>query len=367
MELEIKKIELKDLGEFIRSYKSSEFNPLPISTKRVNSYLSNPRKNDQLPVLYLGYKDNQLVTYRSVFQDYFYSEFEKPIHSIWISGSWTHPEYRKKGLSRIIFDEVSKDYNQHIFITNYGSMSFSLYSKRSDLTNFRFIKGHRFYYRLSLSEILPPKSPVFSKSKPLLSILDTVGNMVLDTRFLFPKKNKNLPLEIAEFSEELDEFISKYNSNSLFKRNTKELQWVLDHPWVEQQEEDNDLDKKYYFTTTAKRFYQKAFVTKQENKITGFLFYAVKNEMMKVYYSFCESEFEVKTFSDFLMNEIRKEKISSLVMTDDKLIRRMKNKGGTIYSKHWNKGYFAGNKLLANFPEIKDKEIYMGDGDTIFT
>lgn len=367
MDFRIDKIYLTELQKFSGLEDFFNFENVPLSKKRILSYLSNPRKNDALPVLYLAFSEDRLIGFRSVLQDKIEKKSGSLDSIIWISGSWTHPDFRKKGISRKIFDEVSKDYNQNIFITNYGSMSYSLYSKRQDLYNFKFLDGHRLYYRLNLSEILPPKSRFFYNIKIPLEIFDKIGNFILDMRFHFYKKYKNTNIQKAEFNEEFKEFIYNHNQNSLFKRNVEEFNWILDYPWVEQREEDDFIDKKYHFTTSAKRFYQKAVVYRKDEKINGFLFYSVKNEVLKIHYLFVDSELELDVFSSYILNIIRQEKISLVILTDERFIQKLKKKGGFIYSKSWKKGFFVGKKLLEDYPEITEKEIYMGDGDTIFT
>lgn len=135
--LKIRKIKCSKLNEFYKKEKYSLIHP--ISLKRILSYQNNPKRNDQLAVLYLGYIDNELITYRTVLQGEFHSNIGKSISCIWLSGSWTHPDHRKKDI-----------------YSNYGNDSFSLFSKRADLLNYQF----------SLAEILPPKSRFFAKIVP---------------------------------------------------------------------------------------------------------------------------------------------------------------------------------------------------------
>lgn len=363
--IKIQRVRLSELQSFYEREKNKDI--LPISFQRVQSYIHNPRANHNLPVLYVGYIDDKIVSYRSVFQDSFENNEGKKISIVWISGSWTHPDFRKKGYSRIILDEVSRDYQQHIFISNYGNLSFSLYSKREDLINFRFLNGYRFYYRFSLAEILSARNKFFAKTKFILSSMDVLGNIFIDCKKLFHKNKYALNVELATFNDELNEFITKHQYNSLFKRNTKEFQWVFDFPWVEQADNDNEIDRRYHFTTSAKRFVKKAVTIRKNNQIHGFLLYSIKDQIMNIHYIFCESEIERKEFSNYIYTILQKEKTSTLILTDEKLIELMKKHKGYIYSKHWAKGYFVGKNLLNNYPEINSKEIYMGDGDTIFT
>ena len=363
--IKIQRVRLSELQSFYEREKNKDI--LPISFQRVQSYIHNPRANHNLPVLYVGYIDDKIVSYRSVFQDSFENNEGKKISIVWISGSWTHPEFRKKGYSRIILDEVSKDYQQRIFISNYGNLSYSLYSKREDLVNFRFLNGQRFYYRFSLAEILSARSQFFSRIKFILSVIDSIGNLFIDFKKLFHNKTQSSNIETAEFNQELNEFIAKHNSNALFKRNIKDFQWIFDFPWVQQADKFTQIDSKYHFTTSAKRFLKKAVTIRKNNKIHGFLLYSIKDQIMNIHYIFCESEIERKEFSNYIYTILQKEKTSTLILTDEKLIELMKKHKGYIYSKHWAKGYFVGKNLLNNYTEINSKEIYMGDGDTIFT
>lgn len=363
--IKIQRVRLSELQSFYEREKNNSI--LPISFKRVQSYIHNPRANQDLPVLYIAYLNDEMISYRSVFQDSFESNEGERISIVWISGSWTHPDFRKKGYSRIILDKVSKDYQQHIFISNYGNMSFSLYSKREDLVNFRFLNGQRFYYRFSLAEILSARNKFFAKTKFILSSMDVLGNIFIDCKKLFHKNKNALSVESTTFNDELNEFITKHQYNSLFKRNTKEFQWVFDFPWVEQADNDNEIDRRYHFTTSAKRFVKKAVTIRKNNQIHGFLLYSIKNQSMNIHYIFYETDIEKEEFAKYIYSMIQKEKISTLVLTDQKLIDSMKKKKGYIFSKNWTKGYFAGKKLLEKYPEIKSKEIFMGDGDTIFT
>ena len=364
MELRIQKIYVNELLNFWESEEFINFKHFPISLKRIKSYRSNPNSNKNLPVIYLGFLNEELVVYRSLLQD----RLRQPDTEIaWLSGVWTHPRYRRKGFANFLLDEVFKDYSGNIFSTNLGASSFNLVINYKDFTLFKESNGHRFYYRFSLSEILPPKSKFFLKLKPFLKITDVCANFFLDLRLLFVKKSHNPNLENAVFDAELEEFISRHNQNSLFRRNVEEFKWILDFPWVEQRNEDEEHDKKYHFTTSAKRFYQKALIYKANGKIKGFLFYSVKNEILKIHYIFTNSELELEEFVVYILNLIRKEKVSYMMLTDERFIQKVKNKGGVIYSKVWKKGFFAGKKLLEDFPGLMEKDIYMGDGDTVFT
>jgi len=366
MKEKIHKIYLSNLEEYTQTVLFVNSSHIPVSGKRMYSYVRNPRGEGQKPVLDIIYSGKEVVSYLGVFQDKIYLNGQT-VSIGWMSSAWTHPEFRRNKLLNSMIQEHYEDYDGYFMITNYAAASEKMFQNSGFFEIFKYLNGHRFYYRLSLFEILPPKSKFFLKLKPILKITDMCGNFFLDLRLPFTKDYSNPNLENAEFDDELGKFISRHTQNSLFKRNIEEFKWILNYPWVKQREEDDEPDKKYYFTTTAKKFYQKALVLKSNKEIKGFLFYSVKNEILKIHYIFTDSESGLEEFTAFILNLIRKEKISYMILTDEKLIQKMKNKGGFIYSKVWKKGFFAGKKLLEDFPEIIEKEIYMGDGDTVFT
>lgn len=363
-ELLIKKIQLKNLREFVSSDEFSRLNDLPISTKRVNSYLRNPNKDMEKPVLYLGFINNQLIVYRSILQDKIILK-DGSISMVWLSGVWTHPKFRRNGWASKLLDEVYKDYHGKLMVSNFGTNSGLLFSNHNLFCKFPTIEGQRFYYRLSLREILPTKSDFFGRIKPLLNITDSAMNRILDFRLNCSKKNSNISIIPSIFNDELYNFIKGHSENSLFQRNVGSFKWILDYPWVEQGLE-KELDKKYHFTTTAKRFYTRSFTLKTD-KIHGFLFYSIRNEVMKVHYIYGDSEENFETLADFILEVILHGKISCVIITDKKLIQMMNKKGGYIFSKIWNKESFIGKELLDTNPEILERKIYMGDGDSVFT
>ncbi len=361
--LEIKKLSINHAQELFNSEEFSNMHNVPISYKRLQSYLNNPKKDILFPVLYLGFTAQNLLAYRSLLQT---KILERDVVMVWLSGVWVNPADRRNGLAKKLLNEVYKDYSGYIFSTNLGANSLRLIQENSQFEFLKNLEGFRFFYRFPLAEVLPPKSKLYLKLKPILRLIDKFANWILDLRLLFYKNYSKSNIEVAELNDQLKEFISRHNQNSLFKRNVEEFKWILEYPWVEQREHDNEWDSKYHFTTSAKRFYQKALVYKTNEEIKGFIFYSVKNEVLKIHYHFSDSDLELNEFVTYILSIIRHEKISYMMLTDQQLIQKFKKKGGYIFSKVWKKGFYAGKKLLEDFPEIKEKDIYMGDGDTVF-
>ncbi len=364
MELKIQKIYVNDLAEFWKSIVQSDYEHLPISLKRVNSYFHNPNKVENLPVLYLGYLDGKLISYRSVLQDKFKKTNGELVNFAWLSGVWVHEDFRRKGLASKLLNEVYSDYNGKILSTNLGANSQKLMEGNDKFVLLKDLTGKRFYYRFSLAKILPAKSNFFRRTEALLKLTDGMGNFILNLKP--QKKAIQNHFENAELNDELKGFISQHNSDSLLKRNTEELNWILKYPWVVQSEKDEPWDKKYHFTSTSKQFYKKLKLIRENQQIKGFLMYSARNGTLKVHYLFADSLMEIEAFSAYLLGEVSKEKMDCLLTTDSRLIEKLSKKGKHIYSKDWMKKYFAGKELVKTYPELAEKAIYLGDGDSVF-
>lgn len=361
----VKKIYLHELDFFYSDVLKSSTH-IPISKNRIKSYLTNPRKNLDKPVLYLGYIDEQLVAYRSILQDQITLE-NKTASIAWLSGVWTHPEYRKLGYATKLLDEIYIDYGGRLLVTNLGKESYNLIQKNQHFDESISLEGHRFYYRLSLAEILPPKSKVFKVIKPILKIFDQTTNLVLNTRFNFYKSFKSSEIKNAEFNSDLKNFLSLRNENSLFERNTNEFEWILDNPWIKQKSKNPDSEKNYHFTSTVNSFQAKSFVLKYNDEIAGFILYSIKNGAMKIHYFYTNKEEDLNIWIEFIFKTILQERVNYLLTTNVLLINLLKLKKGFLYSKNWKKEIFISNQIRKEFPLVKEKEIFMGDGDSVFT
>ena len=106
--MEIKKIKLSGLEEFIKGEQFRLLKDKPISSFRQLSQVHNPHGQKNDIVLYLGFIEEKLVAYRSVFGDYIFKS-EKKTRFAWCSGNWVHPDHRRKGLSKLLLYEALKD------------------------------------------------------------------------------------------------------------------------------------------------------------------------------------------------------------------------------------------------------------------
>src|SRR5690606_19980539 len=184
------------------------------------------------------------------------------------SGVWVHEDFRRKGWATKLLNEVYSDYNGKILSTNLGANSLKLMEGNDNFVLLKDLIGKRFYYRFSLAKILPAKYNFFRRTEVLWKLMDGMRNFILNLKP--QKKSIQNHFENAELNDELNEFISQHNSDSLLERNTEELNWILKYPWVVQSEKIEPWDKKYHFTSTSKQFYKKLKLIRENQQIKGF-------------------------------------------------------------------------------------------------
>jgi hypothetical protein len=69
LEFTIKKIRLRELSAFKESLLYKGLEVIPISSNRIESYVNNPRADEEDVVLYLAFEGEKLVGFRTIFAD----------------------------------------------------------------------------------------------------------------------------------------------------------------------------------------------------------------------------------------------------------------------------------------------------------
>lgn len=368
MNFYIKELKISELQNFINSEEYKNFDNIPISYHRAVSYFSNQRADKNDTALLLLFENNKLIAYRSFFSDYILiNSFKKKV--FWISGSWVHPKHRRKGYSTKLLNRANELFNNNLIFTNYAPNSKSMYDKTQNFKKVFETKGKRFYLRFSLSEILPPKHKIFRKIKSGLKLFDTFLNLLFDLRFVFFRyKIKNINFRIIEkFDEAVHNFIAKNNTENPFKRNVKEFIYFSEFSWILQKNQPEKSDEKYYFSSSAKRFfYEKVVFLNSKNQISGFLLLKIRNKNLSIPYSFFDKN-EAKNITQFILNYSSKYRINYLTVFNPEIISNLKKKNALfLFSKNMIRDFFASKKLhkLLGYNKYT---FFAGDGDNVFT
>ncbi|WP_372745573.1 GNAT family N-acetyltransferase [Lutibacter sp.] len=367
----VKKIKLIELQEFVNSSDYHQLINKPISLARVISYLNNPNANDDDVVLYMAFVELELIGYKTIFADtFFYNNCKTKFG--WLSGTWTHKNYRRKGVSTLLLNEVLSDWDENLMYTNYAEESKAVYDKTDKFTLLKSNEGYRYYIRFCFKELLPPKSDYFSKNIKILKFVDVTLNLLGDFRFklLNTKKNSDYAIcKLEDWNDKIINFIEPFKKKELFQRDKILYDWIAKYPWVKTDVETEILSQQYYFSNFSTKFcsnWYKIYEIKSQ-KIIGIALITINNKHLKTPYIYATSD-SLPFFKNLIIKLCIKHKISYLTVYNadlNKLI--LEQSYFKILSKKFTQNYFYSKKLAKQLPSIGVFEIQNGDGDIVFT
>ncbi|SNR64629.1 GNAT family N-acetyltransferase [Lutibacter flavus] len=367
----IRKIKLKDLETFIKSNEYLSFEEKPISEARSISYLKNPNADDNDIVLYLGFKNNKLIGYKSIFADTFISNNSK-VKFGWLSGTWTHQNFRRRGVSSLLFEEVYKDWRGRLMYTNYAKESKAVYDKTGKFELLNKLEGYRYYFRFCFKELLPPKSIFWKKNKNILGYLDNILNLIFDFRFkLFKVKRFSLYKfeKIEKLDIEIESFLKPYKKKELFQRDKKIFEWIINYPWIKTDSETKENSEQYHFSSYACSFetnWHKIY-NRNTHKILGVALINARDKQLKIPYFYSNPE-AILTLKNEILKLILSKKLNYITIYNQELNESLLNgKILKLKRKKFTQNYFVSKELLKEFPEIKNLSVQSGDGDVVFT
>ncbi|MCF6349852.1 MAG: GNAT family N-acetyltransferase [Flavobacteriaceae bacterium] len=368
--INIKKIQLKNLQEFVESDLFLSFKNKPISILRVVSYLNNPNAQKDDFCLYLALVNNKLVAYRTLFTDSFIYKKQKQ-KFCWLSGSWTHRDYRRKGISSKLFKEIYNDWNGKIIFSNYAKNSKALYDKTNMFTVLKTLKGKRYYRRICLAEILPNKNNFFNKIKPLLIFIDWTLNLFLDFRFVMnPKiKSKYKMEKIGKWEKDIEHYLIKFKEKELFQRTIETYQWIQKYPWIKSDLDTKKAAKQYNFSLYAKKFNNDFYKISnpKTTKIIAVINISIRDKQLKIPYLYSSPD-ALNIIKILIYKLCDKHKINHITIYHNLLNNLIKkDKKLFLKQKVFNQNYFISKTLLEEFEGMASAETQTGDGDGVFT
>lgn len=362
MNLEIKKIRLNELYDFVNSEMYRQFLIIPITELRAKSYINNPHSNPNDIVLYLGSVQNQLVAFRTLFAGCIKCENEN-VRFAWCSGNWVHPDFRRKGFSELLLNEALQDWDRKLMFTNYAPNSEKLYLKSGNFHAVHQFNGFRGYLFPKTRKLIQVANKNWF-TKAFFSSTDIVVSIVTGIKIWFysEKQNPEFRFETIQYPDD-DCYKNTQNNTSkyLFTRGEKELKWIFQFPWISEVEVFNSV--KYPFSSYSNAFYYKTVKVFIQNELVGFFIFSVREGHLKTLHFNIPDEIE-KEVSTYLKQFCAKHKIEVLTVYKYELAQQLfSQKFPFLHAKKF------GQKVYSSF-EIKDIENYLfqdGDGDVIFT
>ncbi|MGQ7867892.1 GNAT family N-acetyltransferase [Sunxiuqinia sp. sy24] len=355
--MELKKIRLRELETFLGSDFFRELETKPISPARVASYVNNPHAEADDPVLYLFHDDNKLIAFRSLFSAGLMNQSKR---IAWLSGSWVHPDYRRRGYSTQLLAEVMKDWGDRLLFTNYAPASLQVYLKSEQFTPIFLEDGQRFYFFVRTADLLGDR---FKGMTFLFKIVDFFIYLLASLmRLLYhPRRWKKLNIDVLDFPDAACyKLVEAKKDGYLFERGQKELEWIFAYPWVSSS--NKELIADYPFSSFARQFHYKTVKFMKGRRLIGFLIYSIRDGHLKTVHMQLPPD-SLRVAARFLIQLSVREKIEMLTILEPKLAKKIqKHANPFLFHKKIEQGIYSSFPISAAMRKIQD-----GEGDFIFT
>ncbi len=363
----IKKFTKSTLLEYLDSEEYAKSIIWPISKHRALSHINNPRLSDDDVILTMAVKENgQIIGYRTVMADWIYNE-EKKVKVGWISGTWVDPEYRRKGLATILFDEIYKDWDGRLMYTNYAPVSKKVYDKTGAFDEYASHVGARFHMKSNLAEILPGRFPITRFFRRLLPSADSFFNYYILPFLTEPGMKTRLSYNFVIKKKLTSEELNLMLKDNLSRRSDNEMNWIMNFPWVKNIDEiDKEVLDKYFFSAAADMFKQYFILVYRRGVLVCIVMFTLKNSQMKVPYYYTQ-DLDLALISDLIFTESWKNGVSHIDVYDEDLCKEMKLKTAYFaFSKNRERKYMVSKKILNEFPDREGIRLSDGEGDVVF-
>ena len=367
--IDFKILNKEGLEKFINSKEYLNLKTLPISKHRAISHIKNPRADKDDILLVLAYSGKDIVGYQGILPDILFLSNGKSYRCGWLSGIWVDPVFRGKGIGEKLIRKSLELWDDKILSTEIVPFIRNIHHKTGAFSKPLIKSGIKMYIRMDLQTILPPKKGIFRKLKTFLIVGDAIINSILDVRFLF-YKNEPPPYKleyINHIDSETEKFISKFQNRQLFKRDIRELNWIIEYPWI-LSAPTKDFDSwRYYFSSIDKSFdFYCLKVLNNLDELVAFLILSKRNRILKLPYCYIEKDFlpDVARIIDY---HILNWRINTFSTFHPELVEYFfSNKTISIYKKNTERQYWI-TDVLNNIIKESNYNIQDGDGDCAFT
>ena len=358
-------IRKSEIAAWINSVAFSQYKTIPISKLRAESYLHNPHAAEDDALVFLIFKEKQIIAFRTVFPDLLYAKDGHTVKFAWLSGNWVHPDYRRKGLSTLLLNEVKKHWKGFLMYTNYAPASKKLYDNTGEFEPVTQFAGIRYFTKEGLQERIHSRWS-FLKKLPIVSeFLTTTLKAIQSSK----KEEKVKPTSQIELSPsglyELEGFIQNKAESSL-RRNKSDFKWILNYPWADQSDEAKGDASRYPFSCWSQDFFSKPLLIQTEEVIyyPPLIWPVIKNSELKLTYCNYSQE-QLPLIVEALLMLIKNQELRTLTIWDKKINAELqKHQHPFVFSKKQNQQVYAHKNLMRSINE--ELKLDFGDGDVVF-
>jgi GNAT superfamily N-acetyltransferase len=367
--MEIRRLNKKDLKQFIDSDEFHSMPVIPITKHRALSHLSNPRASDEDFLLLLAFEDNRMVGYLGILADFLY-DHEAVYKAGWLSASWVDPAMRRKGIAVKLLREALNAWNNHILVADWVPNSFGVYQKSEAFTDLLCREGIQAYLRFNLQEMHPAQKTFFRKI--ILIAVDGILNIFNSLRLYCHNvvfRNDYPPYErSSRIDDESAGFMNQWKNSGMFRRSEKDLAWILKYPWVlEKSREYPTPDRRFYFSSVCNEFRNEIIkIRDSRNEMIALLMLTIRNKSLQIPYLYYYSD-QIESIARFIYRYMYDAKIKMITLFDTRLSDYILTNRTAFISKHKIKRHYIITKCLAEKLTDDRRIIQDGDGELAFT
>ena len=338
---------------------------VPISPLRAQAQHHNPRADASDKVLWcILSEDELLVAYRLILPGTLYNG-DATMKVAWYSCLWVHPNHRGNGYGKQLTNLALEEWDNKIVFVNAAPASLSLYSNIKGSRVMYKNQGMRYYFTSELATILPIKKPALTNFAFLIKPVDFVINFF--ARVSKPSSDSKIKYTLMEkLSDEDNAFIKRFDQHNLSKIRKKELDWLVDYPWVIESTQEDAYATRYHFSTQYP-VYKNYFIKIEEDENTSaIVLLKNKEHHFAVHYLWAERK-ALSEVALAILDIIRDKRPKTLSIYDEGLIAEMnKLNTGHLFKKDTIQLFMA-YEGIPNWEEGQKGIFQYGDGDTVFT
>ncbi|MEQ9063597.1 MAG: GNAT family N-acetyltransferase [Vicingaceae bacterium] len=363
-DLQIKHYNRNALKELVEASDYLAQKYYPISPHRAHSLINNPRGQEEDILLITAHHNAQLVGYRTAMPD-FVPVGNGKVSFAWICGTWIHPDFRRKGIATMLFQELKRAWQGRLFFTNYAPVSKKIYDQTGLFELYKYHKGIRYYMRFNLAELLPAKIPFIAHFNIFLRFIDSVGNTLI--RPLMVRKIKAPEYTSVSLEDQIWNRVQGMFQKSLFRRGEGEFNWLRDYPWVIDFSKKETYDRSRFQFSWIEEPYRRDVLTFLHQGQRQQIFISQKGGRITIpYYDLDKGAFNQA--ARIIVFEATKRSANEIDCYQRDLVLELHQlKPFGLFLKDLDRNYMISKGLHSLFPSSDNIQLFDGEGDVVFT
>ena len=363
--MQLKKIKITELKSLLKSEIYLYSKNIPITKQRVLSQILNPRaKKEDIALVIALDKTNKVIGFIGALPEKIPN---KNIKVAWNSCWWIDSK-KGKQIAIPLFLTFLKVYDNNVMFRDLTPKTEQILERLNLFKKVKNLTGYRYFLRINSFDFIRNKNKLFKYCIPILRVGDFMFNAIvsLKNKSFLKLKNKNFTaIKVNKIDDEIEKFVFKNNKNELFKRSKKELNWILDKPWIVSKSHKK-TNQFYYFSDTSKLFKNYLYkIYDLQKNLVAVLFLSNNNGLVKLPYVYFSKDKESIVVS-FLYQFLLQEKASSFFIINPILNNQIQKKTNPFwYIKKIEKDFVVSKKIADTLPEQFDFQD--GEGDFVFT